>query len=64
MTVTNKQFACVEALLRKLSDEHLDIQVGEIEKGTSAWQSPLNIGDRIAMIGILKKSGIKNAPYC
>ncbi len=22
----------------------------EIEKGTSAWQSPLNIGDRVAMI--------------
>jgi hypothetical protein len=33
--------------------------VGEIEKGTSAWQSPLNIGDRIAMIGILKKSALK-----
>ena len=26
------------------------VEVGEIEKGTSAWQSPLNIGDRIAMI--------------
>jgi len=24
--------------------------VSDIEKGTSAWQSPLNIGDRIAMI--------------
>jgi hypothetical protein len=54
-------------LVQKLSDEHLDIQVGEIEKGTSAWQSPLNIGDRIAMIGmigILKKSALKNAPCC
>jgi C-terminal processing protease CtpA/Prc len=26
------------------------LQVCEIEKGTSAWQSPLNIGDRVAMI--------------
>ena len=24
--------------------------MSDIEKGTSAWQSPLNIGDRIAMI--------------